>query len=135
MRRKYIKVGDEINTETGILEIVQRNAGDLAICNEYEIQEDGDLHRVGTRMLTTAEIARIMKDRDGLNHRVYWENEKAYTVYLTDPETGATSPIDTIEERAGYTAADYISDCEGNADPEWVEMLHRGEVELIEVQA
>ena len=53
-----------------------------------------------------------------------------YQVNYTDPATGANSPIDTITARAGYTAEDYIRDCDENADSEWCEMLHRGEVSL-----
>lgn len=58
---------------------------------------------------------------------------KHYEVDYIDPETGATSPIDNVEAKAGYTAEDYVRDCEENADEEWVDMLHRGTVKLIEV--
>lgn len=58
---------------------------------------------------------------------------KKYIVYYTDPETGAISPIDNIEEEAGYTAEDYIRDCTGNADKDYCEMLNRGSVELREL--
>ena len=61
------------------------------------------------------------------------EKTMTYQINYTDPETGATSAIDTITARAGYTAEDYISDCDKNADPEWCEMLHRGEVSLEQV--
>ena len=56
-----------------------------------------------------------------------------YQVDYTDPDTGATSPIDTIIARAGYTADDYIRDCDANADSDWCEMLHRGSVTLQEL--
>ena len=46
---------------------------------------------------------------------------------------GATSAIDTIEAEPGYTAEQYVADCEKNADADYVEMLHDGEVELIEL--
>lgn len=59
---------------------------------------------------------------------------KRYTVEFTDEKTGATSAIDTFEERDGYTAADYIEDCKKNADAEWVEMLEGGEVEIREIE-
>lgn len=59
---------------------------------------------------------------------------KKYTVEFTNNETGATSPIDTIEAREGYTAADYIRDCAGNADEAWNEMLANGIVELFEIE-
>lgn len=57
-----------------------------------------------------------------------------YCVEYTDPENGATSPIDNIYEAEGYTAADYISDCESNADDDWSQMLKRGTVTLWEVE-
>ena len=58
------------------------------------------------------------------------EKKMKYQVNYTDPTTGANSPIDTITARAGYTAEDYIRDCNENADSDWCEMLHRGEVSL-----
>lgn len=43
-------------------------------------------------------------------------------------EDGATSAIDTVEAEPGYTAEQYIKDCDENADEEWCKMLHEGEV-------
>lgn len=57
---------------------------------------------------------------------------KKYVVEYTDPETGATSPIDNFAAEDGYTAEQYIKDCDSNADDEWCEMLHRGTVTLVE---
>ena len=56
-----------------------------------------------------------------------------YEVDFYDPKNGATSPIDTIESGEGYTAEQYVKDCEANADQEWVDMLHSGEVTLVEI--
>ena len=56
-----------------------------------------------------------------------------YEVNFYDPNTGATSPIDTVEAKEGYTAEDYIRDCDNNADAEWCEMLHSGTVTLIKI--
>ena len=42
-------------------------------------------------------------------------------------------PIDTITAPDGYTPNDYIKGCEENADPEWIEMIHSGDIVLIEV--
>lgn len=53
-----------------------------------------------------------------------------YVVYLIDHETGAMSPIDNIDEVCGYTAADYVRACMGNADSDWCEMLNENEVVL-----
>lgn len=47
---------------------------------------------------------------------------------------GATSPIDTIEAPAGYTAADYIRDCNENADRDWCEVLSSGIVTLTPIE-
>ncbi len=58
---------------------------------------------------------------------------RTYEVNFRDASTGATSAIDTIEAKEGYTAEDYIRDCEKNADDEWNEMLEDGEVTLIDV--
>lgn len=68
---------------------------------------------------------------------VYYEEDiimKKYVVEYTDPETGATSPIDNFTAEDGYTAEQYIKDCDKNADDEWCEMLHSGTVELVEVE-
>jgi hypothetical protein len=59
---------------------------------------------------------------------------KKYEVDYTDNDTGATSPIDTIEADDNYTAADYIRDCKAGADKEWNDMLKNGTVELIEIE-
>lgn len=55
-----------------------------------------------------------------------------YEVNLT--VNGATSPIDTVKAREGYTAADYVRDCNMYADADWCEMLASGEVTLIECE-
>ena len=57
-----------------------------------------------------------------------------YEVDFYDYTNGATSPIDTIEAPEGYTAEDYIRDCESNADQEWVDMLKNGDVTLVPVE-
>lgn len=62
------------------------------------------------------------------------EDIKKYVVEFTDSETGATSPIDNIEAAEGYTAADYIRDCESNSDVEYIEMLKNGTIELVPVE-
>lgn len=54
-----------------------------------------------------------------------------YIVYLK--ANGAESPIDQIVTDAGYTAEQYVKDCEENSDPEWIEMLHSGEIILEEI--
>lgn len=54
-----------------------------------------------------------------------------YEVNYRDPETGATSPIDTVIAPDGYTPEDYTRDCVKNADPEWTDMVLKGEIILI----
>ena len=58
---------------------------------------------------------------------------KKYEVNYTDRTTGATSAIDTIAAPNNYTAADYVRECEENGDPDYVEMLHAGNVTLVEI--
>lgn len=53
-----------------------------------------------------------------------------YQVNFYDYENGATSEIDVIEARKGYTAEEYIEDCSHNADDEWNEMLKHGLISL-----
>lgn len=55
-----------------------------------------------------------------------------YEVDLT--VNGATFPIDTVKAREGYTAANYVRDCNMYADADWCEMLTSGEVTLIECE-
>lgn len=57
-----------------------------------------------------------------------------YEVNYTDPETGATSQIDMVVSDADYTAEQYIKDCEVYGEPEWVDMPHKGLVELKELK-
>lgn len=55
---------------------------------------------------------------------------KTYIANYTDPATGTTSSIDTFEAPEGYTAEQYIKDCDIYADSEYCEMLHKGTVTL-----
>ena len=57
-----------------------------------------------------------------------------YEVDYRDPETGATSPIDIVIAPDGYTTEDYIRDCIKNADPEWADMVLKGEIVLVLVE-
>lgn len=52
-----------------------------------------------------------------------------YLVEITE-KAGNTEPIDNITAPDGYTAEQYICDCEDNADLEWIEMLHNA-IEVI----
>ncbi len=59
---------------------------------------------------------------------------KKYQVDFTDNNTGATSAIDTITAADNYTAADYIRDCEDNADTDYVKMIKSGTITLNEIE-
>lgn len=86
------------------------------------------------KALIRADIARAKSEPDGSAQNVEEEKTMKYTVEYTDPNTGATSPIDTVTAPVGYTAEAYISDCDRNADREWCEMLHAGTVALVPVE-
>lgn len=83
--------------------------------------------------LIRADIARNPSTQPTQNMKKE-DSTMKYQVEYTDPRTGATSPIDTISAPAGYTADDYIRDCDANADPDWCEMLHAGTVSLEPVE-
>ena len=57
-----------------------------------------------------------------------------YQVDYTDFRTGATSAIDTVIASEDYTASDYLVDCLVNGDPEWIDMLGKGSVELVKIE-
>lgn len=56
-----------------------------------------------------------------------------YQIDFYDYSNGATSPIDTVDAQEGYTAEQYIADCEKNANEDWREMLRGGEVIVIAI--
>lgn len=59
-----------------------------------------------------------------------------FVVELTD-QNGATSPIDTVEGPEGYTAEQYVRDCEevAGSDEEWIKMLHEAvRIDLVEYE-
>lgn len=67
--------------------------------------------------------------------KVFTEREGKNMTYEVDLKVnGVTSAIDTITAPEGYTAEDYISACERNADDDWNAMLADGEVILMEVK-
>ena len=68
-----------------------------------------------------------------------------YTPYITDDSVDEDDELYQYAEweranhayelaQEGYTAEDYISDCEGNADDEYCKMLARGKVTLIPIE-
>lgn len=57
---------------------------------------------------------------------------RKYQVNLTET-TGATSAIDIITAADGYTAEQYVKDCNANADDDWCNMVNSGIITLEEV--
>lgn len=53
----------------------------------------------------------------------------SYAVHQT-----TVTRIDVIEVPEGYTAADYIRDCEENSEPSWVEKIHTGKISLVKLR-
>ena len=87
---------------------------------------------------TVFALESVNPDEDAENHMdgdIVWTSDQKYEVDLiTLQETNKViSPIDTIIAPTGYTAEDYISDCQGNADDDWCEMLKAGDVRLVEI--
>ena len=71
----YIKVGDEIDIETGYLYVEDFN-GSIVTCEEYSYDDDHFIYFEGVRRLTLYEIARLLKDVDGYDHNVFWNNQE-----------------------------------------------------------
>ena len=93
MKKEQICKGFEINTITGGLKVTGYN-GSIVYLEEYTANDDGNLEFTGESRLTLEEIAKVMKEMDGLNHKI--EFVYRYEVDCTDPDTGATSPVDII---------------------------------------
>ena len=53
----------------------------------------------------------------------------SYAVHQT-----TVTRIDVIEVPEGYTAADYIRDCEENSEPSWVKKIHSGKISLVKLR-
>lgn len=75
MRTQYITKGDTINTMAGY-EVVKGYNGSIVDTDSYEIGEDGEPEKVGERRLTLEEIGHIMREVDGLNHKVFYEERQ-----------------------------------------------------------
>lgn len=70
----YIQSGDEIDIETGFLVLEDFN-GSVVTCREYSYDDYG-FYFVGIRRLTLFDIASLLKDADGLDHKVIWYEER-----------------------------------------------------------
>lgn len=71
--KDFIKTCDHIATVSGELVVTGFN-GSIVDCEEYEINENDELIKIDDRRLTLNELGHIMKDLDGQNHTVIWEN-------------------------------------------------------------
>ena len=56
-----------------------------------------------------------------------------YQVNFTDPETGETYHVDTVEAEEGYAPELYILDVEEYTEPEQLDMIKRGKIHLLPI--
>lgn len=122
------EIGDEFDKEFDVLEDAIEEAK-----NQWD-----HLTYTEQKKRTIFVMESVNPDPDADDHfdgNPVWTSEQKYEVDLiTYQETNKViSPIDTIIAPTGYTAEDYISDCQGNADDDWCEMLKSGDVELVEI--
>ena len=103
------------------------------VFTEDEIRKEYDLFKHELSYNTFDDYMEEMLSM-GRNREGGLVEAKRYVVWFTDALTGASSPIEVVEEEKGYTADDYISDCEENADDDWNAMLRKGTVTLEEVE-
>ena len=73
MKREHITKGTQIDTLDGFIVLKERNDGGLFYADEYTINDDGNPELSGVTKLTKSEIERTMKEIDGRNHSVIWE--------------------------------------------------------------
>ena len=74
--KNYLYPGDKIDTASSLFIVSTKFDGLFVTCREYSKFDDDDLYFVGVRRLTLYEIARLLKDVDGLNHKVIWYEER-----------------------------------------------------------
>ena len=72
---EIIKNGSEISTLAGY-ELVKGYNGSIVYTDSYEIDDDGNASMVDERMLTLEEIGHLMREVDGRNHNVRYEEEE-----------------------------------------------------------
>jgi len=73
MKRETITTGTEISSLEGKLVITGYN-GHIVYVDEYTLLDEGEYKFNTKRMLTLNEIAHEMKEVDGLNYKVIWED-------------------------------------------------------------
>ena len=68
-----IRKGTKIDTATGYAHVTGFN-GHIVYLDMYEANEDGYCRFSEERMLTLSEVGLMMKEFDGRNHKVIWED-------------------------------------------------------------
>lgn len=119
-------IGDEFDKEFDVLEDAIEEAK-----NQWD-----HLTYAEQKKRTVFVMESVNPDPDADNHfdgDPVWTSEQKYEVNITYYSNGATSSIDSVTAPTDYTAEDYISDCEHNADDDWCEMLKTGDVKLVEI--
>ena len=74
--KNYLYPGDKIETASSLFIVSTRFDGLFVTCREYSKFDDDDLFFVGLRWLTLFDIASLLKDADGLDHKVIWYEER-----------------------------------------------------------
>lgn len=77
--KNIITIGTDIDTICGY-EQVTGYSNDIVYTDSYEINEDGDAVKTGSRRLTLNEIARLMTEVDGQAHSVGFEDKEEDTM-------------------------------------------------------
>ena len=58
-----------------------------------------------------------------------------YQIEYYDYTNGATSPIDVVHTNdPDYTAEKYIDDVRKNADPDYIDMIDNGRIDVIKIR-
>lgn len=68
-----ITKGAKVNTLSGYIIIGDMNTGGMIWISDIEMDEDGNEINKSDRLLSLSEIAGEMKQVDGLNHRLWYE--------------------------------------------------------------
>lgn len=72
MKREYVTVGTTIDTLVGYIKVLGYNGNGLFDCNIHEL-DDNSQYTTERRYLTASDIQSYMKEVDGKNHKIEWE--------------------------------------------------------------
>lgn len=101
--KNEIYAGARLTTLEGYIEVIAKKGNNLVLCNEYY-----DVDCEENVLLTFSDIARRLKDVDGLNHEIIWSDISTYIV------------CDSLGN-VGYTGSDYNK---AEADLEYNQKLY-----------